>query len=64
MDAVLSGHEHMQHVEDWEGVLLMISGGAGAPLAPFQKYGYYRIDVENGSVRESFQRVLPVGKTR
>src|SRR5659263_124938 len=44
--AVLSGHEHMQHVEDWEGVLLLISGGAGAPLAPFQQYGYYRIDLD------------------
>ena len=64
VDAVLSGHEHMQHVEDWEGVLLLISGGAGAKLAPFQKYGYYRIDVENGRVRESFMRVRPAGKTR
>ena len=64
VDAVLSGHEHMQHVEDWEGVLLLISGGAGAPLAPFQKYGYYRIDVENGKVRESFQRVRPAGKPK
>jgi len=59
VDAVLSGHEHMQHVEDWEGVLLLISGGGGAPLAPFQKYGYYRIDVGNGRVRESFRRVRP-----
>ena len=64
VDAVLSGHEHMQHEEDWEGVLLLISGGAGAPLAPFQKYGYYRIDVENGRVRESFQRVRPANKAR
>jgi len=62
--AVLSGHEHMQHVEDWDGVLLLISGGAGAPLAPFQRYGFYRIDVENGRVRETFQRVRPAGKTR
>jgi len=23
----------------------------------FQRYGYYRIDVENGRVRETFQRV-------
>ncbi|MGZ8474386.1 MAG: metallophosphoesterase family protein, partial [Candidatus Deferrimicrobiaceae bacterium] len=45
VDAVLSGHEHMQYVENWEGVLVLISGGAGAPLAPFQRYGYYRIDV-------------------
>ncbi len=59
VDAVLSGHEHMQHVEDWDGVLLLISGGAGAPLAPFQKYGYYRIDVENGKLRETFRRVRP-----
>ena len=57
VDAVLSGHEHMQHVEDWEGVMVLISGGAGAPLVPFQKYGYYRIDVENGRVRETFRRV-------
>jgi 3',5'-cyclic AMP phosphodiesterase CpdA len=57
VDAVLSGHEHMQYVEDWEGVLNLISGGAGAPVYPFQQYGYYRIDVENGKVRETFQRV-------
>jgi 3',5'-cyclic AMP phosphodiesterase CpdA len=64
VDVVVSGHEHMQHVENWDGVLLLISGGAGAPLAPFQKYGYYRIDVENGRVRETFRRVRPVGKTK
>lgn len=64
VDAVLSGHEHMQHVENREGVLLVITGGAGAPMVPFQRYGYYRIDVENGTVRESFQRVRPAGKIR
>jgi len=64
VDAVLSGHEHMQYVEDWEGVLVLISGGAGAPLAPFQTYGYYRIDVENGRVRESFRRINPAKKFR
>lgn len=64
VDAVLSGHEHMQHVEDWEGVLLLVSGGAGAPLAPFQRYGYYRIDVKNGRVTETFKRVRPAGKTK
>ena len=64
VDAVLSGHEHMQYAENWEGVLLLISGGAGAPLAPFQKYGYFRIDVENGKVRESFRRVRPASKAR
>jgi len=64
VDAVLSGHEHMQYVEDWEGVLVLISGGAGAPLAPFQTYGYYRIDVGNGKVKETFRRVRPADKTR
>ena len=64
VDAVLSGHEHMQHVEDWDGVLLLISGGAGAPLAPFQKYGFYRIDVENGKLRETFKRIRPATKVR
>ena len=64
VDAVLSGHEHMQYVEDWEGVMVLISGGAGAPLAPFQRYGYYRIDVENGKVRESFQGINPAKKSR
>jgi len=64
VNAVLSGHEHMQHVEDWDGVLVLISGGAGAPLVPFQQYGFYRIDVVNGTVRETFRRILPAGKTR
>ena len=64
VDAVLSGHEHMQYVEDWEGVLLLVSGGAGAPMMPFQTYGYYRIDVGNGRVRESFKPVRPVRKSR
>jgi len=64
VDAVLSGHEHMQYVEDWEGVMVLISGGAGAPLAPFQNYGYYRIDVENGKVRETFRRINPAKKSR
>ena len=56
-DLVLCGHEHMQHVEDWDGIRVVVSGGAGAPLLPFQRYGFYRIDVENGAVRETF---LPV----
>jgi len=64
VDAVLSGHEHMQYVEDWEGVLVLISGGAGAKMFPFQWYGYYRVDVENGRVRESFRRVRPANKAR
>jgi predicted phosphodiesterase len=62
VDAVLASHEHMHHVEDRNGILMLVSGGAGAPLAPLQKYGYYRIDVENGRVRESFRPVRPSGK--
>jgi 3',5'-cyclic AMP phosphodiesterase CpdA len=62
VDAVLASHEHMHHVEDWGGMLMLISGGAGAPLVPFQKYGYYRIDVENGRVRETFRKVDPARK--
>jgi len=58
-DAVLSGHEHMHHVENWEGILLLVSGGAGAPLVPLQKHGFYRIDLENGSVRERFLPIRP-----
>jgi 3',5'-cyclic AMP phosphodiesterase CpdA len=64
VDTVLSGHEHMQYVEDWEGVRVLVSGGAGAPMFPFQWYGYYRIDVENGRVRETFKRVRPATKVR
>ena len=64
VDAVLSGHEHLHYVVDWEGVKVLISGGAGSPLVPFYKYGYYRIDVENGKVTESFRRVRPARKSR
>lgn len=62
VDAVLASHEHMHHVEDWGGILMLVSGGAGAPLVPLQKYGYYRIDVENGRLRETFRPVRPSAK--
>jgi len=64
VDAVLCGHEHMHYVEEWGGIRVVVSGGAGAPLVPFQKYGYYRIAVEKGSVRESFRRINPAKKSR
>jgi 3',5'-cyclic AMP phosphodiesterase CpdA len=57
VELVLSSHEHMHHDEDWEGVRVIVSGGAGAPLVPFQRYGYYRIDVDGGRIRGTF---LPV----
>jgi len=64
VDAVLCSHEHMHYVEEWDGVRVVVSGGAGAPLVPFQRYGYYRIDIGKGRVKESFHRVRPARKTR
>jgi 3',5'-cyclic AMP phosphodiesterase CpdA len=60
VDLVLCGHEHMHMVEDWSGIKVIVSGGAGAPLVPFQKYGFYKIDVGSGGFRESF---LPIPKS-
>jgi 3',5'-cyclic AMP phosphodiesterase CpdA len=59
VDLVLCGHEHMHAVEDWSGIKVVVSGGAGAPLVPFQKYGFYRIDVNEDGIRETF---LPIPK--
>jgi len=56
---LLCGHEHMHHDEDWEGVRVIVSGGAGAPLMLFQRYGYYRIDIDGGKVRGAFLPVKP-----
>jgi predicted phosphodiesterase len=54
VDAVLSGHEHMTHAEDWDGTLVVVSSAARVPLLPLQRRGFFRIDVENGKVRETF----------
>jgi len=62
VDLILCSHEHMHHDEDWEGIRVIVSGGAGAPLMPFQRYGYYRIDVDGGNVRATFLRVRPLKK--
>ncbi|HSL92889.1 MAG TPA: metallophosphoesterase [Candidatus Limnocylindrales bacterium] len=59
VDLVLCSHEHMQMVEDWSGIKTIVSGGAGAPLVPFQKYGFYRIDVTGNGILETF---LPVNR--
>ncbi len=59
VDLVLCSHEHMQMVEDWSGIKVILSGGAGASLVPFQKYGFYRIDVTDNGFRETF---LPIPK--
>lgn len=61
VDLVLSGHEHLHMVEDWSGIKVIVSGGAGAPLVPFQKFGFYRIDVTGKGFREKF---VPVRRNR
>jgi 3',5'-cyclic AMP phosphodiesterase CpdA len=59
IDLLLCSHEHMHMVEDWNGIKVIVSGGAGAPLVLFQKYGFYRIDVTEGGIREKFIQVKP-----
>jgi len=59
VDLVLCGHEHMHAVDDWSGIKVIVSGGAGAPLIPFQKYGFYKIDVTQNGIREKFIQVKP-----
>src|SRR5512146_189700 len=57
VDLVLCGHEHMQMVDDWSGIKVIVSGGAGAPIIPFQKYGFYRIDVTDKGIRETVRAI-------
>jgi hypothetical protein len=57
VDLLLSSHEHTHLVEDWEGIKVIVSGGAGAPMFPFQRFGFFRIDLEEGQVREKFLRI-------
>jgi len=57
VDAVLAGHEHMNLAEDWDGILVVVTGIERIPFLPFQRTGFYRIDLEDGKVRETFVRV-------
>ncbi len=59
VDAVLSGHEHMNHSEMWEGILLVVTSAERVPRIPLQRRGFFRIDLENGKVRETFVQVKP-----
>jgi len=59
VDLLLCGHEHMHMVDEWNGVKVIVSGGAGAPLVPFQRYGFYRIDVTEKGIREKFISIRP-----
>ncbi len=61
VDAVLSGHEHMNHSETWEGILLVVTSAERVSLLPLQRRGFFRIDLENGKVRETFVPVNPAG---
>jgi hypothetical protein len=59
VDLLLCSHEHMNQVDEWEGIKVIVSGGAGAPMVPFQRFGFYRIDLEKGQAREKFLRIKP-----
>jgi 3',5'-cyclic AMP phosphodiesterase CpdA len=62
VDLLLCGHEHMHYEEDWGGIRVIVTGGAGAPLMLFQRYGYYRIDVDGERIRGTFRPVTPAKK--
>ena len=53
---MLCGHEHMNFTENWEGILVVVSGIERIPFLPFQRSGFYRIDLKDG-VREKFMRI-------
>ena len=57
VDLLLAAHEHLHHVEDWGGIRILVTGGAGAPMYPFQPFGFYRVRLEEGRVREEFLRI-------
>lgn len=54
---VLCSHEHAHLVDDWRGVKVIVSGGAGAPMVPFQEYGYFEIDLAGETPRETFHAI-------
>ncbi len=63
VDLLLCGHEHRQQVENWGEVKVIVSGGAGAPMYPLERFGFYRIDLENGRAAETFLRIRPERET-
>jgi len=54
VDAVLAGHEHMNLANDWEGILVVVTGIERIPFLPFQRTGFHRIALEDGAVRATF----------
>lgn len=54
VDLVLCSHEHLHIVDDWNGIRVIVSGGGGAPMFPFQRFGFYRVDLTaDGNIRET-----------
>ncbi len=54
VDLILCSHEHMHVVDDWNGIRVIVSGGGGAPMFPFQQFGFYRVDLPpDGNIRQS-----------
>ncbi len=54
VDLVLCSHEHLHLVDDWNGIRVIVSGGGGAPMFPFQRFGFYRVDLPaDGNIRET-----------
>lgn len=56
---VLCSHEHMHFVDEWDGIRVIVSGGAGGTMFPFQPHGYYEIDLSGNEPRETFHAVSP-----
>jgi 3',5'-cyclic AMP phosphodiesterase CpdA len=56
---VLCGHEHTQFVENWEGIRVIVTGGAGARMVPFSRFGWYEIDLAPETPREIFHAIEP-----
>lgn len=59
VDLFLCGHEHLHFVTDWNAVKVIVTGGAGAPLVPLYGYGFYKVEVAEGKVLETFVPVAP-----
>ncbi len=54
VDLILCSHEHLHTVDDWNGIKVIVSGGGGARMFPFQRHGFYRVDLsDDGAIRET-----------
>lgn len=55
--AVFSGHEHHDHVETRDGILYVISGGAGSDLLSGASHHYILVQVRGGSLTPQVDRL-------